>query len=75
MNERRVALRYRQHIKGIKQCRLCFYPVSETRYDEAKHEKVLRENEVKPSFLSALRVNTAKFFGLLVTVLTGFQCN
>ena len=36
--------------KGIKQRRACFYPVLETCYDAAEHEKVLRENETKLSF-------------------------
>ena len=43
-------------IKGIKQRRACLYPVLETCYDAVEHEKALRENEAKPSFLSALRV-------------------
>ena len=44
------------YVKGIKQRRACFYPVLETCYDAAEHEKASRENETKPSFLSALRV-------------------
>ena len=44
------------YIEGIKQRRACLYPVLETCYDAAEHEKALRENEAKPSFLSALRV-------------------
>ena len=34
------------YIKGIRQRRTCFYPVLETCYDAAEHEKMLRESEV-----------------------------
>ena len=43
-------------LKAINQRHLCFCPVLETCYDVGEHEKVLRENEAKPSFLSALQV-------------------
>ena len=42
--------------KGTKQSRTCLYPVLETCYDAAEHEKALRENSASPRFLSALRV-------------------